>query len=90
MSVTTSDSVVERGVFEVDKDLVGGGQILGVGGVRRPHNLDKSAKAKTQHSEQLLIDLGDEGVLVQVLCDLTRHQLSLLLVSEGEVLGDDL
>ena len=65
-------------------------QILGVAWVRRPDYLNKSAETQTQGTHQFLIYLRNQLMLSQVLLNLSRHQFSLLLVSEGEILGYDL
>ena len=83
-------SVVERGVLEVDHDLVSRWELFGVLRVRGAHYFDKGAVAKAHGAHQLLTDLSDELLLCEVLPDLLRHELSFLLVGETEVLGNHL
>ena len=83
-------SIVERGVLEVNKDLVRRWQLLSVSCVGRPDDFNECAVTETQCAHKFLVHLGDELLLCQVLGDLTRHQLRLLIVSEGEVFSNHL
>ena len=44
------------------------------------HDLNECAEAQAERSHKLLVDLGDELVLGQVLLYLSGHKFSLLLV----------
>ena len=65
-------------------------QLLGEGRMGRAYDLHERTVAKAHSPEEFLANLANELLLGEVLADLTRNQLSLLLVAESEVLGHDL